>query len=273
MTLTRKDNTMKMVTRFLLAALLALVSISWASAQQYSVVEVVPTEVYSVEIIESNVEVTYLEGYDSVAMPEGVIAAVCDGDTVRISDVPVADLTVRYEDGQLFVGQTAVEFICPPAPLSAEVQALFPVLANHLPGYGWDDEFVLEIWTAFDAGEVEVYDVVINEDNSGWYDETWASPHGRRWSETNFIAHLRDEHPNGVQVVVVTLPTGNRVSLILNGCGEIEKVAIGVKPVPQAPAPRQQQQPPVQVVQDPPQQNNRPAPGAGIQMICTAGCQ
>lgn len=142
-----------------------------------------------------------------------------------------------------------------------------------LPGieaYTWDKVHMDEILAAAkDQKNVMTHEVVIDpETGDGWYtSETWESPYGRRWSETNLIAHVRDEHPSGANVVVITTQD-RRYSIVFDGCGRIEKIAIGQKPIPQpvkrthTPAPSKST-----VVATP-----RPAP-SGVTMICTQGCE
>ena len=138
-----------------------------------------------------------------------------------------------------------------------------PILVTNLPSYGWESTEVAAILAAYDDGKF----LTVKVADGKWIADLWGSPYERRWSEANMSAHLRDEHPKGVDVLVITTPD-RRYTILLDGCGGIQKIAVGVKPDPQ-PAPRVHTPAPrtAKVVE-----TSRPAP-EGVQMICIHGCE
>lgn len=107
------------------------------------------------------------------------------------------------------------------------------ILVSNLSIYGWESTKVAAILAAYDAGKFNTIKVM----NGKWLDDLWGSPYERRWSEANMIAHLRDEHPAGANVIVITTET-RRYTVLFDGCGGIEKIAVGEKPVVKVSSPR-----------------------------------
>jgi hypothetical protein len=234
------------MTRFLVPVIvLVMLGATSASAQvTISPIVVLATNPHDVRVEDGIVRIVFASGEDGWTMPAEAVAQMCatEGRQFRLAGVPLAggELVIHITSGRLHVGSVSVEYQC---PLPPEFQRLRALLASDMPRRGWTNEVQTAVLAAIDSRNVRVETIAVGTSGLPWYGPRFESPYAPRWSEGNLASHFRDEYfGREVEVYVITAG-GRRYTVLLDDCGGIEKVSVGVIPTVTTRRPAQPQPP------------------------------
>jgi len=259
------------MAKYLIAALAVFMTIfNPSTAMSYDIIveEELPLNPHTVRVIDGTIiEIVFTEGEDGWSVPAEYIEQMCSTGRIFLLDrVPLAErLRIYIAGGHFHAGGLSVGYYC---PLPSELQWLRDRMAEAMVvNYRWTDEIQTAVLTALDERRVRTETITVGTSGLPWYGPLLTSPYAPRWSEGNFASHLRDERPDREVEVVVITTADRRYTVLLDGCDGIEKVAVGV--LPTATVRRQAHPTPPRMAQPPTVSTPRPAPGAGVEMLCT----
>lgn len=218
---------MKLAT---LAGLALSILLYTGAASAASMVPVI--EVEDFKLVNGKPQVT-IGGQTETLPMDDISTAFCQKGKTAVevkSDVyPAVKFIVKFNGKVMSIGDHSIKIACPP---NFDVAVVRAALVAKTKVYGWNAEKVVKpLLEAFDAGKFSELVVKVNPNTNASTFKLWTTVYGKRWSDGNMRAHLRDEHPAGVNVIQV-FTKNRRYTILMDGCGAIEKISVGVKSQP-----------------------------------------